>query len=77
MQIELYRKRIGIMKLIFLVLKNKKEIGKKKIPNKSYKVKANIDFWMFLVYNSIMISQVFVTIDPQAAEPIIRRSKSR
>jgi len=77
MQIERYGKRTGIMNLIFLVRENKKKIGRKKIPAKSYKVKVNIDFQLFLVYNSIMISQVFVTIDPQAAEPIIRRSKGR
>jgi len=69
--------KLGAMDLIFLVLENKKEIDPKIIPNKSHKVKVNIDFRMFLVYNPIMISQVFVTIDPQAAEPIIRRSKGR
>jgi hypothetical protein len=59
------------------VLRYMKEAEKKKIPNKSHKKEAYIDFWMFLVYNSVMISQVILIIDRQAAELIISRSGIR
>jgi hypothetical protein len=59
------------------VLKNRKETDKRKILNKSHKKEAYIDFWIFLVYNSVMISQVILIIDRQTAEPIISRSKMR
>jgi hypothetical protein len=71
------QKMIGILSFVFLVLRNRKETDIKKIPNKSHKKEAYIDFWMFLVYNSVMISQVILTIVRQTAEPIISRSKMR
>ena len=67
MRIELCKKRIGMVSFAFPV-GNRKE---------SYKKKVYIDFWIFLVYNSTMISQVIVTIDRQAERPIISRGKLR
>jgi hypothetical protein len=48
----------------------------KKIPNKSSNIKATVDFRIFLVYNAIMKSQVFVIIDPQTVKPVYSRSKT-
>ena len=67
MRIELCKKRIGMMSFAFPV-GNRKE---------SHKKKVYIDFRIFLVYNSTMISQAIVTIDRQAEGPIIRRVKLR
>ena len=75
MGIELCKKRIGMVSFAFLW-----EIGKrprKENPEEPHKKKSYIDFWIFLVYNSTMISQVIVRIDRQAAGPIMSRSKLR
>ena len=66
MRIELCKK--GGMMSLALPVRNRKD---------SHKKKVYIDFWIFLVYNSTMISQVIVTIDRQAEGPIISRDKLR
>ena len=77
MRIELCKKRIGMMASSLPLMKNWRETDKKKIPKKYHKQKAYIDFWIFSVYNSTMISQVIVKVHRQAAVPIISRSKMR
>ena len=67
MRIELCKNRIGMVSFAFPV-GNRKD---------SHKKKVYIDFRIFLVYNSTMISQVIVTIDRQAEGPIISRGKLR
>lgn len=67
MRIELCKKRIGMVSFAF-------HVGNRK---DSHKKKVYIDFWIFLVYNPTMISQVIVTIDRQAKGPIISRGKLR
>ena len=44
------------------VVEKRKETEISKIPGNSHKKEVYIDFWTFLVYNSIMISQVMVTV---------------
>lgn len=67
MRIEFCKKRIGMLSFAFPV-GNRKD---------SHKKKVYIDFWIFLVYNSTMISQVIATIDRQAEGPIISRGELR
>lgn len=78
MRIELYKKGIGMITSSLPLMRNWNEIDKKKKnPKKYHKQEAYIDFWIFLVYNSIMISQVIVKVQRQAVVPIISRSKMR
>ena len=77
MRIELCEKGIGMITSFLPLMRNWKEINIKKIPKKYHKQKAYIDFWIFLVYNAIMISQVIVKVQRHAAVSIISRSKMR
>ena len=77
MRIKLCKKGIGMITSSLPLMRNWKEIEEEKIPKKYHKQKAYIDFWIFLVYNSIMIFQVIVKVQRQAAVLIISRSKMR
>ena len=77
MRIKSCKKRVSMMTFSLPLEKNNKETEKKKILKKTNKQEVFIDFRIFLVYNSTMISQDIVTIDSQAAGPIISRSKLR